>query len=1023
MKNLLILLIFTTQFIIAQTPCVGGLAGSYPCNGIDLLSNLPISSMGGSGIGNDSWGWTDPDTGIEYAIMCMSNGTAFIDISDPVNPKYLGILPTHTFSSSWRDVKTYNNHAFVVSEASGHGMQVFDLTRLRNVVSPPVTFTEDAHFSAVGNGDTHNIAINEDTGYAYVVGGGGSGGYSGGPIFINIQNPTNPILEGGYSSDGYTHDAQIVIYHGPDAEHVGKEILIASNEDTVTIVDVTDKSNPIQLSRTSYTSSSYTHQGWLTYDHAYYIFDDELDEQNIGFPTRTRVMDFSDLDNPTLVGHYNGATNAIDHNGYTKGNRYYMSNYRAGVRVLDITNVATANLTEVSYFDTYPSSNSASFDGAWNVYPYFKSGVLLVSDIDRGLFLVKDPNYDATPPTVICQDITVTLDATGTATITPLLIDGGSTDNGLIFDRIIDRSTFTCADIGPNEVQFTVLDSNENKSTCTAIVTVEAETTTYTGTWNNGIPDPGKKAIISSNYSTDSGSLEACACEIETGNTVTVTAGTYMDITTEIVVDGTLEVLHEGSLVQRDNNAAVINNGNISIHKTTPSLDTHDFMILGSPMTAEIREGVYGAGRTVRNHVTENFIPHPLVEIIAPGAANWADDNGDNWVIHTGIVNPGEGYLVRPQPTASDSGIYNLEYSLGTLNNGIVNFDVIYNGTQNASPNILANPYASAINAELFISENTMVNEVYFWEHIEAPDPGYPGYYATNYSMGDISVYNAGSGGVASANGGDTPSSIIASGQGFGIKATEAGTAIFNNSMRVTGPNDNYRTNEIERERLWLDIKNEEYGLGSNILIAFTEEASNDFEAEFDTQRMATPVSFYSVIGSGKELLIQGRSAFNEDQEVILGFSTQIEENQEYTISIREIEGEELVSSEVFLYDKQLNVITNLKESDYSFESNVGDFKQRFKLYFKENSVLELSDFLQDVYVYPIPSKNSIHVVSPEITVNSVQIFDLRGRMVEFVSMRDRGTYEVDISKLESAFYLLKISTNAGTIIKRIIKE
>lgn len=122
---------------LALTPCENGFAGIYPCENVDLLAFMPLSTIGG-GSGNDIWGWTDPLTGKEYALMGRSSGTSFVDISDPVNPVYIGNLPTHTSNSSWRDIKVYANYAFVVSEASGHGMQVFDLTRLRSVVSPPL---------------------------------------------------------------------------------------------------------------------------------------------------------------------------------------------------------------------------------------------------------------------------------------------------------------------------------------------------------------------------------------------------------------------------------------------------------------------------------------------------------------------------------------------------------------------------------------------------------------------------------------------------------------------------------------------------------------------------------------------------------------------------------------------------------------------------------------------------------------------------------------------------------------------
>ena len=134
--------------LIAQTPCSGGMAGAYPCSGYNLQAHLDLNALN-AGSGNDSWGWTDPVTGKEYAIMALNNGTAFIDITNPTSPIYLGKLPTHTSNSSWRDVKTYNNHAFVVSEVTSDGLQVFDLTRLRGLSTSPTggasrVFSEDA---------------------------------------------------------------------------------------------------------------------------------------------------------------------------------------------------------------------------------------------------------------------------------------------------------------------------------------------------------------------------------------------------------------------------------------------------------------------------------------------------------------------------------------------------------------------------------------------------------------------------------------------------------------------------------------------------------------------------------------------------------------------------------------------------------------------------------------------------------------------------------------------------------------
>jgi choice-of-anchor B domain-containing protein len=384
MKKLLpILMSFVSVFALAQTPCNSGVAGIYLCSGYDLQSSFTLGQLG-AGSGNDSWGWTDSLDGKEYALIGLSNGTAFIDISDPVSPVYLGKLPTHTTSSTWRDVKVYQNYAFVVSEAGGHGMQVFDLTRLRSVANAPETFTEDAHYN--GFGSAHNIVINEDSGYAYGV---GTNSFNGGAHFVNIQNPLNPVAAGGYSAGLYTHDAQIVTYSGPDTDYTGREIFIGSNEDRIVIADITDKANPVTISDISYTNVAYTHQGWFTEDERYFIVGDEIDELNVGGNTRTIVFDFNDLDAPVFHFEHFGETSAIDHNGYVVGDKYYMANYRAGMRVLDISDIANGNITEEGYFDTYTASNSAAFDGAWNVYPYFASGNIVISDIDSGFFLVK----------------------------------------------------------------------------------------------------------------------------------------------------------------------------------------------------------------------------------------------------------------------------------------------------------------------------------------------------------------------------------------------------------------------------------------------------------------------------------------------------------------------------------------------------------------------------------------------------------------------------------------------------------
>lgn len=374
--------------IEAAVPCTNGQADIFDCHRIDLLEVVQLSDIGG-GSGNDIWGWVDPVTGREWALVGRSNGTAFVDVSDPENPVYVGNLPTEGSSSTWRDIKTYADHAFIVADFAGnHGMQVFDLSRLRGVVSPPATFSADTVYT--GFDRAHNVAINIETGFAYAV---GSDTCSGGLHMIDISDPLNPTNAGCFSGDGYTHDAQCVSYLGPDPDHQGAEICVNSNEDTVTIVDVTDKGNPTQLSRTGYSGAAYTHQGWLTEDHAYFIHDDEIDELTFGHTTKTYVWDVTDLDAPTLAGTYFADGMAIDHNQYILDGHTYQANYRRGIRVLSLDDLSQGVLSEAAYFDTYPEGDGLSFEGAWSVYPYFESGIVIVSDINRGLFIL-DPQLD-----------------------------------------------------------------------------------------------------------------------------------------------------------------------------------------------------------------------------------------------------------------------------------------------------------------------------------------------------------------------------------------------------------------------------------------------------------------------------------------------------------------------------------------------------------------------------------------------------------------------------------------------------
>ena len=387
-----------------EQSCANGSVASFSCEQVDLKSFLPIRSVGGDrGVHiTDIWGWTDPQTGTEYALVGRSDGLAFVDVSVPTDPVHVGELPQPDTArvNTWGDMKVYGDHAFVVADNAGnHGMQIFDLTRLRDVEPSerPVSFEEDAHYDRVNS--VHNVFINEQTGYAYLVGSSGGGTTCGGGLhMVNVQEPLSPTFEGcfadpstGRSGTGATHDVQCVTYNGPDQEYRGREICVGSNETAISIADVTDKDNPEAISTASYPDHAYVHQGWFTDDQRYFYQNDELDEiQGKANRTRTLVWDLKDLDNPKLVNQVRLPEKSSDHNLYVEGSLMYQANYKSGLRVLDVSDPTAP--AEVAHFDTKPyGKNDPGFAGAWSNYPYFDSGIVVVSSIDEGLFVLEKP--------------------------------------------------------------------------------------------------------------------------------------------------------------------------------------------------------------------------------------------------------------------------------------------------------------------------------------------------------------------------------------------------------------------------------------------------------------------------------------------------------------------------------------------------------------------------------------------------------------------------------------------------------
>ena len=381
-----------------EVPCTEGRAEQFECSNVDLLAFLPLTELGlrpgpGGPMGgvSDVWGWTDPDTRREYALVGRRGGAGIVDITNPSSPTYLGLVLAE--GGSAQDIKVYADHAFFIGSGNT-GMPVFDLTRVRDVTDPPVTWEVDGRYQGIAA--AHNLVIDTESGFAYPVGATGGGDTCGGGLhMIDIREPVNPTFAGCYTDteglvwQGRTHDAQCVEYSGPDGDFHGRQICFASNETALRIVDVTEKDAVVPLAAATYPGMAYIHQGWLTDDQRYYYMNDELDElTGLAPTTRTLVWDVAELDDPVLVSEYFGPTKATDHNLYIKGDRMYQANYHAGFRVVDISD--RENPEEVGFFDTTPyEGNPPNMGGAFSTYPYFESGTVIVTSSQEGLFILR----------------------------------------------------------------------------------------------------------------------------------------------------------------------------------------------------------------------------------------------------------------------------------------------------------------------------------------------------------------------------------------------------------------------------------------------------------------------------------------------------------------------------------------------------------------------------------------------------------------------------------------------------------
>ena len=611
---------------------------------------------------------------------------------------------------------------------------------------------------------------------------------------------------------------------------------------------------------------------------------------------------------------------------------------------------------------------------------------------------------------------------------------------------VTETSSLTVGSFGSHVTltgTFTGLDGTYYFGPLGAFVACTGVTKTWDGTnWTPmGAPGATDFVVINGNYTTAThGNLNACTLTISNSSTLTVSASGFVNVDGDITVNtgATLEVEHTGSVVQVDPDALATNSGTINVHLTTPPLKSRDFMLMGSPMTAETRDGVFTSSYNVQHHTPANFLPHPSV---TAGGTNFMDDNLDDWNgynVGSNVITPGEGFLVYPQAAYNDPAYagpppvttiqFPLTYSQGTLNTGDIDRTIVFNNlvdNPDGTPNFLSNPYASPIDASTLVANNALINELYFWEHLTPPSAGIPGANTINVSMDDLSIYN-GTMGIPAANDPGTstaPNGVISTGQGFGIKAFGGGTVTFTNAMRLTSGNTTLRSPE-GLEKLLLKVESAQFQVRSYAGIGFRQDATPQLDEGMDTNRLATLISLYSHLEDGSEQLgIQSRETFESGIKIPMGFTSQILEDSTYKISLVDVTGTNLLGSNIYLVDHLTGMITDLTQSDYEFRSDTGTFDARFTLQF-ETEVLGTGDLaLNSISLYPNPADALLNVISPNAEITGITIHDVQGRKIEELTINNERSYQVDISSLDTALYFVTVTTESGSVTKRIVKK
>jgi len=498
-------------------------------------------------------------------------------------------------------------------------------------------------------------------------------------------------------------------------------------------------------------------------------------------------------------------------------------------------------------------------------------------------------------------------------------------------------------------------------------------TVTWNGSnWSPINPTIDNPVIITGNYFTQiSGNFECCELTINNSILFTIASGNNIKVKNDIINNGQFNVNNQGSVVQVNDNATVTGSGNYVAAINTTVLQNAERFTYFSSVNNTSTLSVFNT------FATSNWDYNAVIQ-------EW-NYLGNNTA--TNLMQKGKGYAVQ-----GGSGSIETVTFLGAFNNGIVSQNLYFHADGNLidnlsnDNNLVGNPYPSAIDAIKLLNQtlNPTSGTLYFWTHNSASVNG-------SFSTDDYASWNL-SGGVQASSGGTAPTGFIASGQGF-FMLTEGdenlplnqeivSTLTFNNAMRVTNNNDDFRVSQVENNKIWLNIYNND-NVFNQILIAFLPNTTLDHDISYDGKKINNTVAtFYSIGKQGQHYGIQALPLFNEQMKIPLGINIANETINTLSISIDHIELFE--NTTVYLNDKLLNVVHDLSRSDYSFTLSEGEYNNRFELIFNRDILSTQNEFIniESLITTNISETQIVIKTKNSKNISDLEIYDILGKLL-----------------------------------------